>query len=118
MTNKKASKILGEMDFELVSLHGPIKKVTDYCEACCMGADALKSADKYRWHNLKKYPNDLPETFVEVWVCFTDYKYCGSEKFYDKAGRRDEDWCWEGDDTLLNERYQIIAWKYIEPFEV
>lgn len=80
--------------------------------------EILENADKYKWHDLRKNPEDLPETFVEVWICFTDYKYSGDEKFYDKAGRRDEDWCWEGDDTLLNERYQIIGWAYIKPFEV
>ena len=35
-----------------------IKAIED---ACILAVEALKKADKYRWHDLRKNPDDLPE---------------------------------------------------------
>lgn len=73
------------------------------CDDCPSGVavKALKQADKYKWHDVRKNHDDLPEYgyvigvhkdgFSEIFESFR----CGGKYWEEK----------------------IIAWKYIEPFE-
>lgn len=54
--------------------------------------------DLYAWHDLRKDPNDVPSGFCndnKVLMLLANGKYC----------------------TWLDDDSEIIAWKYIEPFE-
>ena len=73
---------------------------------------ALKKADKYRWHDLRKNPDDLPE--ADEYGC--------SEYVLVMIGT--PEWnSWEQayyhHDKKLWSTYEqnVFAWRYIEPFE-
>ena len=73
---------------------------------------ALKKADKYRWHDLRKNPDDLPEAdeygrseFVFVMTGTPEWYSC--------------EWAYYHHDKKLWSIYEqdVFAWRYIEPFE-
>ena len=75
--------------------------------------DALEKADKYRWHDLRKNPDDLPEGFE-----------CGYESEYVLVMIGTPEWnSWEQayyhHDKKMWSTYDqnVFAWRYIEPFE-
>ena len=78
-----------------------------------MAVDALKKADKYRGHDLRKNPDDLPEGFecVEaseyVLVMIGTPEWNSWEQAYYKHDKR----MWSTYDQ------NVFAWRYVEPFE-
>lgn len=75
-------------------------------------AKALSHEDTYRWHDLRKNPNDLPIYEKPYWCVIETM----GKTLYDSKIKREY--------TVLK-RYQIlnlkefvIAWREIEPFEV
>ena len=54
MTNKEAKKIMDN----LIYLYRPLG---NSLKAWHMAIKALEKADKYRWHDLRKNPDDFPE---------------------------------------------------------
>ena len=77
-----------------------------------MAIKALKKADKYRWHDLRKNPDDLPEAdeygrseFVFVMTGTPEWYSC--------------EWAYYHHDKKLWSIYEqdVFAWRYIEPFE-
>lgn len=56
-----------------------------------------EKADKYRWHDLRKDPTDLPKTLVPIIVMYSNKSYDIGVRPAIKLG---------------------TAWKYFEPFEV
>ena len=75
--------------------------------------DALEKADKYRWHDLRKNPDDLPEGFE-----------CGYESEYVLVMIGTPEWnSWEQayykHDKKLWSTYEqnVFAWRYVEPFK-
>ena len=79
--------------------------------------DKLKKyekSDKYRWHDLRKDPKDLPNKDGMYLVCIT---YPAEEKavgvaFYGIMYGYKSEW-----NTLMPNYGNVIAWKEIEPFE-
>lgn len=72
--------------------------------------------DKYRWHDLRKNPDDLPQLLQEVLVCTKD-SYGNIEY---SIGCKVDQVPREGH-IVVNGWSCLgipIAWKYIEPFEV
>ena len=74
---------------------------------------ALEKADKYRWHDLRKNPDDLPEGFE-----------CGYESEYVLVMIGTPEWnSWEqayyhhGKRLWSTYEQNVFAWRYIEPFE-
>lgn len=73
--------------------------------------------EKYRWHDLRKNPDDLPETeyeTVEVWLkgeCVDIAVYCKAYGFRPWYAAYFEDCTpeWETESP-------VIAWRYIESF--
>lgn len=72
-------------------------------------------ADKYRWHDLRKDPYDLP-------------KYCDTYLVYRPKGYEKYSFCYCGADGTWYDNYRydntgrlqlndVIAWREIEPFE-
>lgn len=73
---------------------------------------ALEKADKYKWHDLRKNPDDLPEAdeygrseFVFVMTGTPEWYSC--------------EWAYYHHDKKLWSIYEqdVFAWRYIEPFK-
>lgn len=82
------------------------RKVREVC------LKALKKADKYRWHDLRKNPDDLPEDngygeseYVLVMIGTPEWN--SWEQAYYHHGKR----LWS------TYEQNVFAWRYIEPFE-
>lgn len=76
----------------------------------------LKGMGKYRWHDLRKNPDDLPESGIVVLVYHKYWHYKAEAMFgeYEPAYYIGDRWTGEGAQGKDNE---IIAWKYIELFK-
>ena len=76
--------------------------------------DAYIKTDKYRWHDLRKNPEDLPEedTYVIVWDSGEPIM-AKNEHWINYFGELKVKWI---DDTNCFLR-NVIAWKYIESFK-
>ena len=88
---------------------------TDECNDCIvtatlMAIKALEKLEKYKWHDLRKNPNDLPnvETRVEIVLDLIRSKVNNFGTLV-KYGK----WAVNGFITPLD----VIAWREIEPFE-
>ena len=74
---------------------------------------ALEKADKYRWHDLRKNPDDLPEAIGGgyesdyVLVMIGTPEWNSWEQAYYHHGKR----LWS------TYEQNVFAWRYIEPFE-
>ena len=73
---------------------------------------ALKKSNKYRWHDLRKNPDDLPE--ADEYGC--------SEYVLAMTGTPEWDnheWAYYNHNTRMWSTYvqNVFAWRYIEPFE-
>ena len=106
MTNKEAKKIMDN----LIYLYRPLG---NSLKAWHMAIEALEKADKYRWHDLRKNPDDLPEAigggyeseYVLVMIGIPEWN--SWEQAYYHHGKR----LWSTYDQ------NVFAWRYIEPFE-
>lgn len=87
-----------------------IKAIED---ACILAVEALGKADKYRWHDLRKKPDDLPEAIGGgyesdyVLVMTGTPEWNSWEQAYYHHGKR----LWS------TYEQNVFAWRYIEPFE-
>jgi hypothetical protein len=108
MTHKEAVEIL-KGNFINVQLFENESHADKFAEAFNMAIEALEKADKYRWHDLRKNPDDLPDMDGDH-LCFIDnepYSYCSvcewdNPNWYNYNG---------------TESNNAIAWREIEPFE-
>ena len=105
MTNKEAKTIMEKLLLFYRPLGGSV-------EAWDMAIKALEKADKYRWHDLRKNPNDLPEDngygesdYVLVLAGCFEWNHCEWACYSHSAKK------WS---TYVQE---VFAWRYIEPFE-
>lgn len=83
--------------------------------------DYFINAYKYRWHDLRKNPNDLPKDAEYVLVCWRGIK----QNWYDVMFWDDDKKVFSlyGDHPVTSDERpvtfgDVIAWKYIEPLEV
>ena len=99
--------------------------------------EALKKQEKYRWHDLRKNPDDLPvelEIVNITWVNHNPVPYYADIKdkpFSDASGvyYKGKWWWWtascedylseygESEENEMNKDIEVIAWKEIEPFK-
>ena len=106
MTNKEAKKIMDN----LIYLYRPLG---NGLKAWHMAIKALEKADKYRWHDLRKNPDDLPEAIGGgyesdyVLVMIGTPEWNDWEQAYYHHGKR----LWS------TYEQNVFAWRYIEPFE-
>ena len=106
MTNKEAKTIMDNLVYLYRPLGGSL-------EAWHMAIKALEKADKYRWHDLRKNPDDLPEAigggyeseYVLVMIGIPEWNHW--EWAYYKHNHKE----WS------TYEQNIIAWRYIEPFK-
>ena len=85
---------------------------SEFDDAIYMAIEALEKADKYRWHDLRKNPDDLPEAdgnsesdYVLVMIGTPEWN--SWEQAYYHHGKR----LWS------TYEQDVFAWRYIEPFE-
>lgn len=88
------------------------KQIPEYYKAIEMAVEALEKADKYRWHDLRKNPDDLPEAdgnsesdYVLVMIGTPEWN--SWEQAYYHHGKR----LWS------TYEQNVFAWRYIEPFK-
>ena len=108
MTNKEAI----EQFKERLAITDYRQQTPEYYEAIEMAVEALEKADKYRWHDLRKNPDDLPEAdgnsesdYVLVMIGTPEWN--NWEQAYYHHGKR----LWS------TYEQNVFAWRYIEPFE-
>lgn len=126
MTNEKALNT-----FETLLRYGyiPTNEVENkMCiQAICEGIKALTNTNKYRWHDLRKNPDDYPPDNDDVYV--KAKMYCEWDKQYrifviQMSYKRKImygkpiGWSYSYPYTFEFETDEVIAWRYIEPFEV
>ena len=105
MTNKEAKTIMEKLLLFYRPLGGSV-------EAWDMAIKALEKADKYRWHDLRKNPDDLPEAIGNsesdyVLVMIGTPEWNSWEQAYYKHDKK----MWS------TYEQDVFAWRYIEPFE-
>ena len=105
MTNKEAKTIMDNLIYLYRPLGGSL-------EAWHMAIKALEKADKYRWHDLRKNPDDLPEAdgnsesdYVLVMIGTPEWNS------WEQAYYKYDDMMWS------TYEQNVFAWRYIEPFE-
>ena len=106
MTNKEAKKIMDN----LIYLYRPLG---NSLKAWHMAIKALEKADKYRWHDLRKNPDDFPEAvgggyesdYVLVMIGTPEWN--SWEQAYYHHGKK----MWS------TYEQNVFAWRYIEPFK-
>ena len=106
MTNEEAKTIMDN----LIYLYRPLG---NSLKAWHMAIKALEKADKYRWHDLRKNPDDLPEGFegsyeseyVLVMIGIPEWNHW--------------EWAYYHHDKKLWSTYEqnVFAWRYVEPFK-
>lgn len=125
MTNEEAIKMFKAIIMEEIGrlphhydaevddvVYDDISSVDEILQLNKIISKALKKADKYRWHDLRKNPDDLPEADGN------------SESDYVLAMIGAPEWnSWEQayykHDKQLWSTYEqnVFAWRYIEPFK-
>ena len=87
-------------------------KVDELLQLNKIVSKALEKADKYRWHDLRKNPNDLPEAdgnseseYVLVMIGTPEWNSC--------------EWAYYSHNAKMWSIYEqdVFAWRYIEPFK-
>ena len=96
-------------------VYDDISRVDEILQLNKIVSKALKKADKYRWHDLRKNPDDLPEAigggyeseYVLVMIGTPEWNHY-EWAYYNHSTRM-----WS---TSLCEQ-NVCAWRYIEPFK-
>ena len=127
MTNKEAIEMFKDiMKAEIVRIpsHYDADRIDEILKLNKIVIKALEKADKYRWHDLRKNPDDLPVKAEYVEVITDEHDDIPLSIQYDDAimqfGERRISLGYV--DSVFIEwdaerRGKIIAWRYIEPFE-
>ena len=122
MTNKEAimllnpsTRILALAEIEYYNgFRGKEAYIKAKEDACILAIEALEKADKYRWHDLRENPDDLPE--ADEYGC--------SEYVLVMTGTPEWDnheWAYYNHNTRMWStpfcEQNVFAWRYIEPFK-
>ena len=93
-------------------VYDDISRIDELLQLNKIVSKALKKADKYRWHDLRKNPDDLPEDngygcseYVLVMIGTPEWN--SWEQAYYHHGKR----LWS------TYEQDVFAWRYIEPFK-
>ena len=123
MTNKEAIKeaevqidvyenmILYNKDFEPKNDNSNYERKIEFLR---LAIEALKKADKYRWHDLRKNPDDLPE--ADEYGCSEYVLIMIGTPEWDNHEWAYYNYNTKGWSTPFYEQ-NVFAWRYIEPFK-
>ena len=127
MTNEEAIKmfraiIIAEID-RLPShydaevdyyVYDDTSKVNELLQLNKIVSKALKKADKYRWHDLRENPDDLPE--ADEYGCSEYVLVMTGTPAWDN-----HEWAYYNHNTRMWSTpfcvQNVFAWRYIEPFK-
>ena len=106
MTNKEAKKIMDN----LIYLYRPLG---NSLKAWHMAIKALEKADKYRWHDLRKNPDDFPEAVGGGYESDYVLVLIGTPEWnsWEQAYYHHDKKLWSTYDQ------NVFAWRYVEPFK-
>ena len=106
MTDEEAKTIMDN----LIYLYRPLG---NSLKAWHMAIKALEKADKYRWHDLRKNPDDLPEAIGDCYESDYVLVLIGTPEW--------NSWklAYYHHDKKLWSTYEqnVFAWRYVEPFK-
>ena len=109
MTNKEAYEIIkSSLRNDLIDIESFFpREVREVC------LKALEKADKYRWHDLRKNPDDLPEAITGSHVSDYVFVMIGTPEWnsWEQAYYHHDKKLWS-----IYEQ-DVFAWRYIEPFK-
>ena len=94
-------------------VYDDIRKVDELLQFNKIVSKALEKANKYKWHDLRKNPDDLPEAIGGgyesdyVLVMIGTPEWNSWEQAYYHHGKR----MWS------TYEQNVFAWRYVEPFE-
>ena len=126
MTNEEAIKMFKAIIMEEIGrlphhydaevdddVYDDISSVDELLQLNKIVSKALKKADKHKWHNLRKNPDDLPEAIGDgyesdyVLVMIGTPEWNSWEQAYYHHGKK----MWS------TYEQDVLAWRYIEPFK-
>ena len=125
MTNEEAIKMFKAIIMEEIGrlphhydaevddvVYDDISSVDELLQLNKIVSNALKKADKYKWHDLRKNPDDLPE----------DNGYGESDYVLVTIGTpewNNYEWTYYNHNTRMWSTHEqnVFAWRYIEPFK-
>lgn len=111
MTKKEAIKILRGFKSLICQTNISHDDYLDYKEAIRVIDEQI---NKYKWHDLQKNPDDLPEKFKDVYVCVLNR----GKKTYNRTWL--DGYAWRNATSKRATHYQkgsVIAWREIDQFE-
>ena len=121
MTNKEAimllninTRILALAEIECYNgFRGKEAYIKAKEDACILAVEALEKADKYRWHDVRKNPDDLPEAIGGSYVSECVLVMIGTPEWYSC------EWAYYSHNAKMWSIYEqdVFAWRYIEPFK-
>ena len=115
MTNKEAINDLKVILSEITECEESICYITDVdAEPLKLAIKALEKADKYRWHDLRKNPDDLPE--ADEYGCSEYVLIIIGTPEWDNHEWAYYNYNTKGWSTPFYEQ-NVFAWRYIEPFK-
>lgn len=76
--------------------------------------ELVEKSEKYKWHDLRKNSSDLPQDDTDILCTNQHGQYLEGKGYLLHYDERDEVFEMETDEFIM---YDVIAWKYIEPFE-
>ena len=115
MTNEEVIEMFKDImkaEIERIPSHYDTDKIDEILKLNKIVIKALKKADKYKWHDLRKNPDDLPEADGNsesdyVLVMTGTPEWNSWEQAYYHHGKR----LWS------TYEQNVFAWRYIEPFK-
>ena len=115
MTNQEAINDLKVTLSEITECEESICYITDVdAEPLRLAIKALEKADKYRWHDLRKNPDDLPE--ADEYGCSEYVLIMIGTPEWDNHEWAYYNYNTKGWSTPFYEQ-NVFAWRYIEPFK-
>ena len=88
-------------------------KVDELLQLNKIVSKALKKADKYRWHDLRKNPDDLPEAIGDGYESDYVLVMIGTPEWNDW----EQAYYHHGKKLWSTYEQNVFAWRYIEPFK-
>lgn len=108
MTYKEAINAI-QLDGMEITTTAP--RMLAFSEGLKKAEEVLEKAERYKKHDLRKDPNDLPDMYEDVYV------FDGSSYFVWSRVPLEDSWIWEDDyGYYSDEQDDVIAWRRIEPF--
>lgn len=103
-----------DMEYECSDLHEALALSFMSERYLADAIEALKKAEKYRWHDLRKDPKDLPNKDEIYLICI---EYHTEEKEVEMGYYENMNWYRRGVRPRIPNYGYVIAWREIEPFE-